>query len=105
ETLEAITGVTDDEKSKYDEVGTDSGDSRVKASTDSLNSYANQVKSLLAVNSPASCPADISISLLGRSIIVPISKVCPLFVLMRYLLALLVDLACLRILYKSFVGD
>ena len=100
----SLTDIPEGGDIQYSEVGTDSSDTRVTAATGLFSSHVDDVKSLLGVTSASSCPADMSIQLLNRAIVIPISKACPLFLLMRFLLNLIVNLACLRILYVSFVG-
>ena len=100
---ESLIGVKDSEATKYNDVGKDSSDPRVAAAVSSLTQKVNDVKGFLVPPSAGSCPADITISLMGKAVVLPISKLCPLFQLMRFLLHLIVNLLSLRILYTSFV--
>lgn len=100
---EALTGLKEGEDSKYDQVGTNSNDARVAAATGSFTQKVNEVKGFLVPVSAGSCPADMSITIMNKPVVLPISKLCPLFQLMRFLLHLIVNLLCLRILYSSFI--
>jgi len=99
----AMTEVPEGGDTKYSEVGTDTNDARVTAAVGSLTGYSNQIKSFLVPPTAGSCPADFSVSVMNHSIVIPLSKACPLFQFMRFLLHLIVNLVCLRILYSSFV--
>ena len=98
-----MTGIPEGGGSQYADVGTNTNDSRVTAAVGSLTNYTNDVKEFLVPPTSGSCPADFSVSVMNHSIVIPLSKVCPLFQFMRFLLHLIVNLVCLRILYSSFV--
>ena len=100
---ESLVGLKEGEAAKYDAVGTNSNDARVGAATDSLNQKINEIKGFLVPASAGSCPADITVTVMTKAVVLPISKLCPLFQLMRFLLHLIVNLLCLRILYSSFI--
>lgn len=100
---EALIGLKEGEANKYDQVGTNSNDARVTAATGALTQKVNDIKGFLVPPSAGSCPSDISITIMNKSIVLPISKLCPLFQLMRFLLHLIVNLLCLRILYSAFI--
>jgi hypothetical protein len=98
-----LTGIPEGGGSQYSEVGTNTNDPRVSAAVGTLTGYSNQIKGFLVPPSSGSCPADFSVSVMNHSIVIPLSKACPLFQFMRFLLHLIVNLMCLRILYSSFV--
>lgn len=100
---ESLTGLKEGEATKYDQVGTNSNDARVSAATGSFTQKVNDIKGFLVPPSTGSCPADITITVMSKAIVLPIFKLCPLFQLMRFLLHLIVNLMCLRILYSSFI--
>lgn len=99
----AMTDVPEGGDTKYSEVGTNSNDARVTDALGGLSQQADKVKSFLVPSSGASCPADMVIHVLNKSVVLPLSSVCPLFQFLRYLLHFMVNLVALRILYTSLV--
>lgn len=111
ETKKALTDIPDAVKASLAAIS-DAGnassvgsDSSVSSQQSSFTTQIQTVQNLInGLNSSASCLPDISLSVLGRSVVIPLTSVCSLLELLRLLLHISVDLVCVRILASPFLG-
>lgn len=98
----ALTGMPDGLSDKLAKIGTSSNDSRIGAASGSAENALTQLSQKIGFSNSA-CPTDISIQVLSKSIVIPISQVCDLLKIIRLLLHLATYFFCLRMLWTTLV--
>lgn len=98
--LETLTGMPDGLPEKLEKIGTASNDSRIGAASGSAGNALTQLSQKIGFANSA-CISDVSIQVMGKTIVIPLSQVCDLLKIIRLLLHLATYFFCLRLLWST----
>ena len=100
DTLEALSSLPEGLSEKLDKIGTATNDPKIGVAESNANNILNELSQKIGFSN-TSCPADMSIHVLAKTIIIPISETCNLLKLIRLLLHLATYFFCLRMLWST----